>query len=88
LHGSQRVELVQSDLSHVDSLAAEGDTLRFQESPLACALGKRAVSTHDAVPRKIAGVVSTQHIPGEPWCARGNIAIGAHIPRRDRADPT
>src|SRR5260221_13168755 len=74
----------EARLVEVDAVAAHGDAFCAQQLALWLSLGNRSVGAYDAVPGKI--VIGREDTPDEAWGARVDVAVGADVALRDRAD--
>ena len=84
---SRRIEIIESRARQQYQIATERHRLGFQQTPLAGSLRERPVGTDDAMPWRIMRIGVAQDISRQTRSARRNVAIGAHIARRDRAHP-
>src|SRR5258707_6936223 len=74
----------EARLVEVDAVAPHGDAFCEQQLSLWLSLGNRSVGAYDAVPREV--VIGREDMPDEAWGARVDVAVGADVALRDRAD--
>jgi hypothetical protein len=74
----------EARLVEVDAVAAHWDAFCEQQLSLWLSLGNCSVGADDAVPGKI--VIGREDTPDEAWGARVDVAVGADVALRDRAD--
>src|SRR3954452_17905560 len=74
----------EARLVEVDSVAAHRDTFRAQQLSLPLSLGNRPVGADDAVPGKV--VIGREDAPDQAGRACVDVAVGADVALRDRAD--
>src|SRR6266478_3289133 len=74
----------EARLVEVDAVAAHWDAFCEQQLALWLSLGNCPVGAYDAVPGKI--VIGREDMPDEAWGARVDVAVGADVALRDRAD--
>src|SRR5260221_610110 len=80
-----RLELSrEARLVEIDAVAAHWDAFCEQQLALRLPLGNCSVGAHDAVPGKI--VIGREDTSDEAWGARVDVAVGANVALRDRAD--
>jgi hypothetical protein len=82
-NGNESVTLVKLHLSgqsgppHVDSIAAEGDSLGHEPAPLADALGEGAVGADDAPPGQVRVIALEEDGASETGGGGRDVAVGA-----------
>lgn len=74
-----------SNSAHVDTFAAEGDTLGHEAPALAGALGEGAIGADDPPPGQVGLAGPEQDRAGETRRARRDVAVGADEAWRDFA---
>src|SRR5712664_4266356 len=74
----------EARLVEVGAVAAHWDAFCEQQLSLWLSLGNCSVGAYDAVPGKI--VIGREDTPNEAWGTRVDVAVGADVALRDRAD--
>ncbi len=83
----RRVEIVESRTGEHHALAFEGNTVAFEQAPLARSPGKRPIRPDDPVPWHIVSVGAVEHVTCQTRCTRRHVAVGSDVARGNRAHP-